>query len=150
MTHTLLDELRSLGLDTDHYAVFGSAPLYMKHFKAELGDLDVLARGRAWTQALDLAKRGVLAGPDVPPSGRGHRIRHPEHPIEIFDEWTSPVFIVDRLIDTAEVIDGIRFVRLDEVLYWKAMSNRPKDRYDIRVFNANKDLAVSSRTLRPS
>jgi hypothetical protein len=147
MTETLLDELRRLQLDTDHYAVFGSAPLYMKRFKAVLGDLDVIARGEAWDQALELVRRGVLAGPDRPPSGRGQRIRHPEIRIEIFDEWTSSVFDVNHLIDTAEVIDGMRFVQLEEVLYWKAMSDRPKDRRDIQVFKANENRTVRSRIL---
>jgi len=34
---------------------------------------------------------------------------------------------VDKLIDAAEEIDGIRFVRLAEVLRWKNLMGREKD-----------------------
>jgi hypothetical protein len=43
---------------------------------------------------------------------------------------------VDRLIDTADVIDGLRFVTLALVLAWKRESLRPKDLADIKVIEA--------------
>lgn len=142
MKDPLLNVLLELELDTKDYAVFGSAPLFMHGLKDSLRDLDVIARGRAWEQALDLTERGRLLM-ETPPSGRGTMLRHPHESIEIFNEWTSKKIDIEELIDSAELIDGIRFVRVVDVLKWKALSGREKDRRDIEV-------AVRGRTSRPS
>jgi hypothetical protein len=131
MKDPLLNVLLELELDAEDHAVFGSAPLFMHGLKDSLRDLDVIARGEAWKQALELSERGVLLEPEMPPSGRGLMIRHPEESIEIFDVW--PNVDVDELIDTAEIIDGIRFVQVGDVLAWKATSGREKDRRDVAV-----------------
>lgn len=141
MKDPLLNVLLGLELDTSDYAVFGSAPLFMKGLKSSLRDLDVIARGRAWQQALDLADRGLLKR-ETPPSGRGLMLRHPDESIEIFTEWTTDKVDVDELIDSAETIDGIRFVQVGDVVRWKMESGRKKDRLDA-------EAAVRGRTSRP-
>jgi hypothetical protein len=40
---------------------------------------------------------------------------------------------VQNIIDKAEIIDGLTFVRLEEVLKWKKMMNREKDKKDIEI-----------------
>jgi hypothetical protein len=141
MKDPLLDALHEMGLDAKDYAVFGSAPLFMHGLKDTLRDLDVIARGRAWQQALELAERGLVEIV-TPPSGRGTMLRHPSRPIEIFNEWTTKEIDLDELIDAAELIDGIPFVQVGDVLRWKAESGREKDRRDLEV--------VRGRTSRPS
>jgi hypothetical protein len=131
MKDPLLNVLLGLELDADDHAVFGSAPLFMHGLKDSLRDLDVIARGRAWRRTLELSRNGVLLPPETPPSGLGHMVRHPEEAIEIFDQW--PNIDVDELIDSAELVEGIRFVQVGDVLRWKAISNREKDRRDIEI-----------------
>lgn len=142
MKDRLLDMLRALKLDAEDYAVFGSAPLFMHGLKESLRDLDVIARGRAWEQALDLAEQGLLSLA-TPPSGRGTMLRHPSGLIEIFNEWTTKEVNLDDLIDSAEVTDGIRFVQVGDVLAWKAMSGRAKDRLDVEM--ADRVIGRTSR-----
>jgi hypothetical protein len=84
----------------------------------------MLARGAAWQIA-----RG-LAAPVPTVSGHGLAIHHPRVPIEIVDRWT-PGWDTDDLIDTADVIDGIRFMPLRHVFAWKQHAARPKDLPDI-------------------
>jgi hypothetical protein len=143
MKDPLLNVLLGLELEAKDHAVFGSGPLFMHGLKDSLRDLDVIARGRAWAQALDLSRRGVLLPPETPPSGRGLVIRHPEESIEIFDQW--PDVDVDELIDSAETIDGIQFVQVGDVLRWKIGAGRDKDERDVRAAAA----VARGRTSRP-
>jgi hypothetical protein len=140
MKDPLLNVLLGLELDAKDYAVFGSAPLFMHGLKDSLRDLDVIARGTAWEQVLDLSRRGVLLAPETPPSRLGRMVCHPEESIEIFDRW--PDVDVDKLIDSAKLIDGVPFVQVGDVLEWKSGANREKDRRDIAA------AAVKGRTSR--
>ena len=145
MKDPLLNELLRLELHAEDYAVFGSAPLFVAGLKESLRDVDVIARGTAWEQIQDLARRGILGGPQATPSGRGSMYWHREERIEFFDSWTTGYVDIDELIDDAETIDGIPFVRVGDVLRWKAMSGREKDRVDVATAER-----VISRTSHPS
>ncbi|WP_433298907.1 hypothetical protein ACQP2F_44775 [Actinoplanes sp. CA-030573] len=123
----LFQRLRRLRLPAEHCAVFGSGPLVAHGIKASAGDLDVLARGPAWERAL------ALGTPVVPASGYGEMVELEGGRIQIFNAWTSPSWDTDSLIDGADVIDGIRFVTLAEVLRWKEAAGRAKDVPDIEL-----------------
>ncbi len=120
----LFAELTRLALPPGSYVICGSAALYVRGLRARLGDLDVLATGPAW----DIAT--TLGTPRPAPSGHGLVIHHPTVAIEFVDRWT-PGWPTDRLIDTADIIDGLPFMRLGEVLAWKQAARRPKDLPDI-------------------
>jgi hypothetical protein len=113
--------LRSLGLPAGHYAVFGSGPLAVQSIIAEPSDLDVLCRGPAWEAALSL-------GPLVTLTEHGISV------VSLFGgtitlgtSWAIGDFDTDLLIDTAEIIDGLPFVRLEHVVAYKRLARRPKD-----------------------
>ncbi|MBB4947675.1 hypothetical protein F4556_003210 [Kitasatospora gansuensis] len=120
----LFAALRDLQLPAGDYVVCGSAALLARGLRARIGDLDVLARGHAWQIATTLAR------PVRPPSGHGWAVHHPTAAIEIVDRWT-PSWSTDRIITDADVIDGIPFMRLGDVLRWKEAHQRPKDLPDI-------------------
>lgn len=113
--------LRSLELPIGDYAVFGSGPLLVRGVIAEANDLDVVSRGRAWERATAI----------------GEIVRLPEDGAEIvscFDglvtlgrSWAYGDVDIDHLIDTAEVIDGLPFVRIEHVVAFKQLARRPKD-----------------------
>jgi hypothetical protein len=42
--------------------------------------------------------------------------------------WKYGSFDLDELLDTAEIIDGLPFVRLEHVIAYKQAADRPKDR----------------------
>ena len=127
--HDLIHDVLNLGLPAEDYALAGSAPLLAHGMRAELGDVDVVARGRAW----DLAQ---IFGRPVRARSGGKVVRLSGGRIEIFDSWFPPELTVDALIRHADVIEGIRFVSLRDTLIWKRYLNRDKDKDDIRLIEA--------------
>jgi hypothetical protein len=121
LTHRLITKLVALGLPPDDYAVFGSGPLLAHGLPVDAHDLDIVARGPAWRQAVRLGR------PVPAPSGSGLMVELAGGELQVFDAWTSPEWDVGTLIDEADVIDGIRFVPLPVVLAWKRQSRRAKD-----------------------
>jgi hypothetical protein len=123
----LLNQLKSLNLPTNDYAVFGSGPMYPRGIK-ELGhDIDLIARGSAWgtAQTLGEVNQTKLGGNKVIELFDGN--------IEIFNGWAPGEWSVDELIDTSETFDGIPYVTLENVLKWKKIMNREKDIEHIRL-----------------
>ncbi len=118
--HPIFDKLRALELPSEHYVVFGSGPL-LAHGLTSASDLDIVARADAWERATRLAPVRPAA------SGTGHVVHFYDRQIEVFDRWIPGGWDVDELIDTAEVIDGVRFVPLPTVMRWKLQMARPKD-----------------------
>jgi hypothetical protein len=122
----LIRKLIDLDLPEDDFAVFGSGPLLAHGLKDSVPDLDILARGEAWRKAKQIST------PRRSASGVGDVVEI-DGAIEIFNDWPPGDLNTDRLIDGADVIDGIRFVRLDDVLAWKKRTGRSKDDEDIAL-----------------
>ncbi|MEV8052133.1 MULTISPECIES: hypothetical protein [Streptomyces] len=125
LDHPLLGRLNSLEFERDDFLVFGSAPLMVHGLRSELGDLDVLARGDAWKRAhrLGLPSTGKATGSPAMHFWGGE--------IEVFDQWISAEWQFDHLASRADVIEGVRFAGLQDVLAYKAELMRPKDLADI-------------------
>jgi hypothetical protein len=129
---SLVALLRGLELPADDFAVAGSGPMLPAGLRPP-SDLDVVARGEAWREA-------CRHGRPVPPrSGVGLAVRLFGGAIEVFTRWPGSCPGPDRLIDNAELIDGIRWVRLADVLLWKRLSGRDKDRDDVRLISDHID-----------
>lgn len=116
-----LDELMLLNLPSNQYVVFGSGPLAAKGLRY-VNDLDIIVMPDLWNK-LEEKYRDKKVKDDVIRIGN----------IEIFKSWIPPFENTKELIDTADVIDGIRFVKLEYVLKWKQMLNREKDKEDIKL-----------------
>jgi len=117
--------LRPLGLPAGDYAVFGSGPLLVRGIIDRAGDLDVVCRGAAWEAAQRLGQAVEQHGVPVVSLFGGA--------ITLGCRWSVGDVDIDRLIDTAEVIDGLPFVRLEHVVAYKRLANRPKDREHLRL-----------------
>jgi hypothetical protein len=116
----LFDLLRSLELPLGDYAVFGSGPLIIRGIVEATNDLDVISRGRAWEQAL--SRGNLVSLPD------GDEIVSCfEGAVTVGRSWAYGDFDIDELINTADVIDGIPFVRLEHVVRYKEIAARQKD-----------------------
>ena len=114
----LFGRLKALGLPKGDYAVFGSGPLAARGLIREIGDLDVVARGAAWGRAKELGSaRRAPGGDPVVRLGGGD--------IEVFGGWLG--WDVDALVDRAEVVGGLPFAQLEDVLAFKLSHGRPKD-----------------------
>ena len=121
MRHAMFEHLRSLALPWGDYAIFGSGPLLARGLIDDAGDLDVLVRGSAWSAALAFEDAVHLRehGIGIVDVGGG---------VTVGRSWGIGKFDVDELIDTADVIDGLPFVRLEHVVAYKRIADRPKDR----------------------
>ena len=116
--------LRSLNLPAGDYAVFGSGPLLVRGIIECAGDLDVICRGAAWEAAQRLGPAGEQHGVPVVSLFGGL--------VTLGVRWAVGEVDVGHLIDTAEVIDGLPFVRLEHVVAYKRIADRPKDREHLR------------------
>jgi hypothetical protein len=114
----ILEELRSLRLPAGEFAVFGSGPLLVRGIIETVSDLDVLCRNAAWNVAQRLSSAETTEyGSRVVSHG----------PISFGTTWGLGEFDVDELIDEAEMIDGLPFVRLQHVVAYKKVAGRAKD-----------------------
>lgn len=121
----ILKRIYKLDLDPNDFAIFGSSPMVARGLKKFHNDIDIIARGESWERA---TKEGIVK----PSKMYGHVVRLFSGEIEIFDTWISEGWDVDKLIDTADIIDGIKFVKLDYVLEYKRILHRAKDIKDIQ------------------
>ena len=127
---TILDIIRSipnlsekeLDLPLGQYVIFGSGPLGVRNFR-KMSDLDLLVKPGLWQ---DLIKKYPLLD-----NGKSGYLKIGS--IEIFSDWLPWLENVDELIDTAEIIKGFPFAKLEWVLKWKKMVNRDKDQEDIKI-----------------
>lgn len=112
------------------YAIFGSAPMYIHQLRDHIGDLDIIARGTAWVRLQELGKTHPTL------YHNGLEIDLGEGKIQAFNKWISDKWDINELIDTAESVDGVRFVQLEKVLEFKQELSRPKDIEDIAKLKA--------------
>lgn len=120
-TQHLFNELRALNLPGDQYAIFGSGPLGVRGLR-DITDVDIIVTPELFAK-LAVETPAIDHAPGVRRIQRGN--------IEILDAWSPSVGPIPDLIADAEAIDGLSFVRLDKVLAWKRLANRPKDALDI-------------------
>ena len=100
------------------YAVFGSGPLAAHELIDEVGDLDVIVRGDAWSVVEHLGTIVMHGDDPVVELGNG---------LSFGRSWAYGDVDIERLIEDAEMIDGLPFVRLDAVVEYKRIAGRPKD-----------------------
>lgn len=118
----LLEKLKSLNLVEGDFAVFGSGPMHPRGIKEIDNDIDIVARGKAWEQAQKLAEPQKLwEGSDV------LGVKLFDEQIEIANGWGPGEWDLDKLIDEADIFDGIRYVNLSTLISWKKRLGRPKD-----------------------
>ena len=113
----------------DH-AIFGSGPLLVRGVIDEVNDIDILCRGAAWRYARELGERVHLPDYDV------EIISIDDGRITLGKTWGYGRFDTDILIDTAELISGLPFVRLEYVVAYKQIANRGKDQAHLRALRA--------------
>jgi hypothetical protein len=116
-----------LELDRRDFVIFGSAPLLAYGLRHRIHDLDVVARGQAWRSLCDHGVAGVA-------TINGARLSlFWDGLIQVSQGWISADWDADGLIDRAEIMCGLPFARLADVLAYKQVLQRPKDRADIEL-----------------
>lgn len=127
--------LRALDLPVGDYAIAGSGPLGIRNLRA-IGDIDLIVTSALWDKLA--AKYGVKDENGV------KKIVLSNGLIEAFGEssfYTKPKdpqapSMAER-IAKAEMIEGLPFVSLESVLYFKRKMARDKDLNDIALIEAH-------------
>lgn len=120
----LFKKVKELKLPVGKYALFGSAPLGIRKLK-DCRDIDIVVTEDLWNEY----------------KGKNWKIREMPHnsqclwndEIELWKDWKPGKWYIQKLIDEAEIIDGLPFVKLDYVVKWKRLNGREKDLKDIKA-----------------
>jgi len=149
--------VRDEGFDPEDFMIMGSGRLVVAGLRNRMSDIDLVARESTWQRAKELVQLGRGYVEYAPFSG-APVIRLYEGLVEVFDHWFMEGAETDALIESAEVLDGLRYMRLEDLEAYKRQLDRPKDRRDLAVLsrihqtNALRGLAnpENGRTLRRS
>lgn len=115
-----LNELRKLKLPADKFAIFGNGPLSVRRLKEAI-DLHIIVKKDIW----NILDRKFMARNNYGAIILGG--------IEVVKDMLPWFDDLDELIDSADIIDGIRYVKLEYVLKWKKDMDREKDKNDIKL-----------------
>ena len=133
----VFDQLKQLQLPASDYAVFGSGPLIVRSIIPFAGDLDVICRPAVWDHVASLGQVRHLPRYNV------DVVEMHDGKLTFGQSWGIGDFAVDELIDSAEMIDGLPFVRLEYVVAYKRERNSDKDRRHLRALD--NALSISYR-----
>jgi hypothetical protein len=118
----LIKEITKLRFPKDKFAVFGSGPIVIRGLR-DANDVDIIVKKSLWTELVwthPSKKNSIQLGKTV----------------EVYKDWI-PTWDgnpgIDALIDTAEIIEGVRFVKLEHVLAWKKKRATDKDLKDVKL-----------------
>ncbi len=123
----VIERVRDINLDAGHYAIFGSGPLLVRGIIATVNDVDILARGPAWDTARTKGELVTLPEHGVTVASLDNRL------VTIGTEWAIGDVDVDDALDSADIISGLPWVRLDLVAEYKRLAARPKDIEHLRL-----------------
>ncbi|PIU33268.1 hypothetical protein COY29_01795 [Candidatus Woesebacteria bacterium CG_4_10_14_0_2_um_filter_39_14] len=118
----LLKELENFGLPKDKFAIFGSGPMGIRGLR-KVRDLDLVVMSEIWQE---LAKKY-----QVKKVKKGEKIFLSKN-IEIRQRPNTKLN-ADKLIGQADIFDGIRYVKLKNVIEYKEKLKRVKDLKDIEL-----------------
>lgn len=138
-----LIELLRLHVPTDFepsdFLIAGSGRLWAGGITPCLSDLDLLVRpgSETWRRAMEIAFEHALifdAAPLRSSDYTGDKIaRLYGGLMEVCQTWLLPGSDTEELLGRAEVIDGLRYLPLEEVVSYKLWLDRAKDRADLEV-----------------
>lgn len=117
----LFDQLRELKLPAGGYAVFGSGPLAIRGIIPVTNDVDVICNAATWARVSRLGRVEYLPEYDVT------IVTMADGALTFGTKWGIGNFDVDELIATAEIVDGLPFVRLEHVISYKQTRSSEKD-----------------------
>lgn len=137
MTQEILEQVRGLHLPLGSYALFGSGPLGVRGLR-EMNDADIIVTREVFDtlrSSLDWTYECKANGSECLHRGD----------VEMFYGWAPGEWNVKKLITEAEIIEGLPFVKLEEVKHWKQMRNSKKDKMDLELIATYESKEKSPR-----
>jgi hypothetical protein len=127
LIRSLVKLVTELDLDRRDFVIFGSGPLLAHGLRQRIRDLDVVARGPVWRR---VCRYGIPAVGEI--NGAPLAL-FCDGLIQFSQGWISEDWDANDLIDRAEIIQGLPFAQLTDVLAYKQKLRRPKDLPDIEA-----------------
>ncbi|MDX1536012.1 MAG: hypothetical protein R3346_04605 [Candidatus Spechtbacterales bacterium] len=123
----IIDKAKKLNLPRGKYAIFGSGPMTIYKIR-DSRDVDIIVTKDLYS----IIKNNPEFKEKTWDDGDRYLVKDN---IGIFHSWNYGEYRpdVDKLIDQAELVEGIPFVPLQEVLKWKKAFGREKDKKDIQL-----------------
>ncbi len=131
MDAALFDRLRQLDLPPQGYAIFGSGPLAIRGIIPLSNDLDILCRKDVWETVSQIGCIEFLPEYDVTVATLSGGA------VTFGMEWGIGNFNIDELINTAEIIDALPFVRMEHVICYKKIRSSEKDLLHLDALKAS-------------
>ena len=128
--HWIIQAVKGLHLPNDQHAVFGSGLLDVLGLK-HASDIDLIVTRPLFEGLSADGQWQQFIYPDKRPG-----LRHKTQNIEMFYHAGMPLCDtegVERMVNSAVAIDGVKFVRLDDILAWKRAFGREKDLRDVKL-----------------
>lgn len=125
VNENLFQQIKDLHLLLGEYALFGSAPMGIRNLKV-CNDIDIIVTNKLWNELKAKGWEQKIATSGSP-------VLH-KNKIEAFMDWPG-YSNIDELISRSEIIDGLPFVQLDDVVKWKKQRASEKDVRDIEIIN---------------
>jgi len=123
----LFKQVKELNLPIGKYALFGSAPLGIRNLK-DCHDVDIIVTEELWNEYKNKSEWELK---EMPNEFKDVYLCNGD--IELWKNWRPGIWSIESLIKNAELIDGLPFVKLEEVIKWKKMNGREKDLKDVEV-----------------
>ncbi len=123
--------------DPEDFLIAGSARLWAGGITHQLSDLDLLVRPKSdtWERAVEIAFEHSLVFDHTAlrtSAYNGDKIALLYGGlIEVCESWLLPDSDTEKLLRTADEIDGLKYLTLPEVIAYKRYLDRPKDRADL-------------------
>ncbi|TAK89125.1 hypothetical protein EPO04_03430 [Patescibacteria group bacterium] len=128
MFNQLITDVKSLNLPTGSYALFGSAPIIVRGIREASHDIDIVVKQSVWDEY-----KGKPEWVTKPMDDSDEYLEWDGHNIELWRTWGPGEWDLEEIIGSAEIIDGLQYVKLETVLAWKQRNGRPKDVKDIEL-----------------
>jgi len=125
MNKDLFEKVKELKLPVGEYALFGSAPMAVRGLR-DSRDIDIIVIDELFEICRNDAKWQVKRFDD------GREYLTYEN-MEMFKNWHPGDWNINESINSAEIIDDLPFVKLENVIEWKKLYGREKDLNDIKI-----------------
>lgn len=123
----LIREFKKIKLPPKSYAIFGGGCLAARGIR-DVSDLDVIVSNKIFKKLKEKFKNNVqrISNKEIIKIGE----------IEIHPAWRrDPKYRLDKELKNAEMIRGIRYIRLVDLIDFKRRLGRKKDFNDIELIN---------------
>lgn len=123
------NELEELKLPKNDYVIGGSCPLVIRGIRKENSDIDIIVTKELWN---DLIKVYPISIKNIGGQTREFLL------IGHIDLSYSMVGFFDdckELIERADIVNGYKFINLEDTIFWKNYLHRDKDIKDIEMIN---------------